>query len=183
MESTAVSPTQEASAQVEDLRLFTPLDEDVVLQVADRVRDMYIFWDDRVRADRAAAVGLFAHLFANVNNVMFIVRGGGVLTVTNVEPNWRARVHVLAWDRAAMRRPDLLRTAALAAMRAKGLLVLDGVMPAVTPERPLLAQLAQSNARRCGMTEIGRIKGNFVYNGESVDGVWFQITREELEHG
>lgn len=166
-----------ADERVADLRLVTVLDSADMLRIAEKARDMYVFWDERVRADPLRA---FIHLFAHPDNVVFMVKDGGVLSVSDVIPGWRAKVHILAWDRAAMRSRDLLRTAALAAMRAKDLLVLDGVTPAETPERPLVAQLALANARRCGMTEKGRIKRAYRYNGVDVDGVWFQITRDEL---
>lgn len=157
------------------LALITATDVPYLEWLAARLArpDMRSFWEDRMRVDPLATFGT---LFVNPETAIAfdVGPGDGVLAFWRVSPGYRAYLFGASWGRNAMRNPELRRQAAKAAMLALEFEVLDGI----TAEDNARARKAMEGA---GMRYRGRIPKGLCYSGVEKPGVWYELTRADLD--
>ena len=135
--------------------------------------DMCSFWEDRMRSNPRA---LFTSLFMNPDHAIGfdIGNGHGVLAFLKQLPGHRAFMFGAAWGERAKHCPQVRRRATAAAMLALEFEVMEGITSA-------------SNTAAIGAMEAanmrygGRIPKGLWYNGVQTDGVWYELSRKDLE--
>lgn len=151
--------------------MVSPLDAATHERIAAQLVKLPTFWEDRMRADPFRT---YLHIFVNPNNIVFDVgEGDGVLAFVKESIGYRLFVYGASWGRRAMRVPLTHRRAAAAALTALNATVIDGI-----------TRWDNTRARRAneaaGMRLRAKIPHNLCYNGEVVDGAWYELSRDDL---
>lgn len=170
-EAIATTPDAPTVLDIPGLRRIVPTDVDGITRLAQNAWRVREVWDDAALAN---PMYWFMAQYTNPYSLVFdVCDGAGFIAFIKTVPSWRSQIYFAAWDRRAMRRFDLWRTAGAIACAAFDLLVIDGF---ILPNN----RLSFNAAKKAGMTYRGLIKRAGVYDGREVPVHWFEITREAL---
>jgi len=128
-------------------------------------------WNDNALRD---PVYTFKVIYKHPNSTVFeIGERAGMIAVVEVVPGFRGKVVVAAWEKEAMRVPELWRRAIRAAMISHDLLLVEGL---IAEDNELSINAAES----VGFELRGRLRRPSYYNGQPKTLRWYTLTREAV---
>jgi hypothetical protein len=116
-------------------------------------------------------VATYLAVFNHPANFVVDLNGAGTMAFQRGANGVRAWLFGAVWGRAAMRCPTARRVASRAAITALRVQRIESIVRAANV-------LARKACVDIGMRYQGRIPGELWYNGERVDGVWYEFDRE-----
>ena len=151
-----------------EIKVVAPTDQEALSRIAQHIAKQK-FWEDGMLFNIGET---FQYAFMNPNAFVVEIAEAGVLSFVTIHPRMRARLYGVMWSPRAMRKPELWRTAGIAAFEALELHVIE----ALTSWDNSLARKAMEAG---GMTFKGRIKDALCYSGVVKDAAWYEATRAD----
>jgi RimJ/RimL family protein N-acetyltransferase len=152
-----------------DIRQMTLLDLDEVWAKIGAIKS--IFPEPRPDDER-----FFKELMALRSTIAFIVQGGALVYLTDVEVRHHAYFHGVVWEPRLYRRHDLAR-------RVIKLMFMLLQFHRLTAVVPVDNELAAQYLEALGFKFEGRLREFFNRQGSRVDAVYYGLLREEFDNG